>query len=239
MAKVLQELLFNSARDYPNKTAVTFKDQKITYQELDRECTTIAQNLLPLLTKENQNIGILIDKSPDALAAILGVLWTGCCYIPLDPLGPQERTSLIINDCTLEILISTSSKIDQIRNIQKNCPNLKHIILLDRKDSEIGKDLKFKGKSSDLAYTLYTSGSTGTPKGVMITQAAALSFVEWAAEYIQVKQDDCLSAHAPFHFDLSIFDIFVAIKAGASIHIVPHGLSVFPNSLADHHVIHS
>jgi L-proline---[L-prolyl-carrier protein] ligase len=85
---------------------------------------------------------------------------------------------------------------------------------------------------TDLAYILYTSGSTGTPKGVMISHRNSLGFVEWVADTFEVSPDDRLSSHAPLHFDLSILDIFVAMKSGASLALVPDGTSTFPIRLA-------
>jgi amino acid adenylation domain-containing protein len=85
---------------------------------------------------------------------------------------------------------------------------------------------------TDLAYILYTSGSTGTPKGVMISHRNSLGFVEWVADTFEVSPDDRLSSHAPLHFDLSILDVFVAMKSGASLALVPDGTSTFPLRLA-------
>ena len=84
----------------------------------------------------------------------------------------------------------------------------------------------------DLAYILFTSGSTGTPKGVMLSHLNALTFVNWSVATFGITAEDRLSNHAPFNFDLSVFDIFVAIKAGAAISLVPEGLSVFPPQLS-------
>ena len=84
----------------------------------------------------------------------------------------------------------------------------------------------------DLAYILFTSGSTGTPKGVILSHLNALTFVNWSVATFGITAADRLSNHAPFNFDLSVFDIFVAIKAGAAISLVPEGLAVFPLQLA-------
>src|SRR2546429_7698195 len=84
----------------------------------------------------------------------------------------------------------------------------------------------------DLAYILFTSGSTGTPKGVMLSHLNALTFVNWGFDTFAITAQDRLSNHAPFNFDLSVFDIFVAVKAGAAISLVPEGLAVYPMELS-------
>jgi amino acid adenylation domain-containing protein len=88
------------------------------------------------------------------------------------------------------------------------------------------------GLETDPAYLLYTSGSTGTPKGVILSHRNALTFVDWAADSLEVGPDDRLSNHAPHHFDLSVFDIYAASRSGACVVLVPDAVSPFPMDLA-------
>ena len=89
--------------------------------------------------------------------------------------------------------------------------------------------------TTDLAYILYTSGSTGRPKGVMLSHQNALTFIEWCAEEFQVRSDDHLSNHAPLHFDLSVFDVYNAIKAGATVYMVPEETATVPGEPGEVH----
>jgi amino acid adenylation domain-containing protein len=83
----------------------------------------------------------------------------------------------------------------------------------------------------DLAYILYTSGSTGKPKGVCISNRNALAFIDWATEELNATSTDRFSNHAPFHFDLSVLDLYSAFRAGAAVCLIPDGMSYVPKKL--------
>jgi len=255
MSNLLHNLLRKSEELYPEKTVARFKNKTISYKKLNSLSDRLASCLISKGDKVGGRVGVYMDKSIDALTAIFGILKTGACYVPLDPMAPPERQLQIIIDCSLEYLIISSKKFFQIRQILQSRNPLKYIFILDIskdecqecisgvsvvfKDEIWGSKISFSEvqrkqiKDSNLAYIFYTSGSTGQPKGVMISHKASLAFVNWAYRCFNVNSDDNVSSHSSFHFDLSIFDIFVTIKAGATICIVSQGLSAFPKSLAD------
>jgi amino acid adenylation domain-containing protein len=249
MNGLLHSLLEKSSRLYPEKIAVTYDNERISYRQLNLLSDQLSACLIEHGVKTGSRVGIYLDKSIDAVVVILGILKSGACYVPLDPCSPPARLEMIIKDCSFKYLVTSSKKTSFLKQLpKKNKPHYLFFMDTERKgyqDELSGVKPVFKEelartrskksrpvKASDLAYILYTSGSSGRPKGVMITHKASLAFVDWACGYLGVTQADHLSAHAPFHFDLSIFDIFVAFKAGATLHIVPQGISAFANSLA-------
>lgn len=252
---LLHELLIESASIYPNKIAVSFRNEKLSYNELHMLSDKLSFCCIQSGAGPGERVGIYIDKSVDAVVAIFGILKSGSCYVPLDPMASLERQILIINDCSLKYLITSSRKFSQLQRKLQHITSLKYVFIVDVareeykehiqgitlffKDDIFGMQASNSGKSRvqvterDLAYILYTSGSTGQPKGVMISHNAALAFINWAYKTFNIQSNEIVSSHAPFHFDLSIFDIFVSIKAGATICLVPHGLSSFPKSVVD------
>jgi len=255
MSSPLSNLLKRSTKLHPEKIAIRCKDEEVSYERFnllsDRLCTTLVHQGV----KVGDRVGIYLDKSVEALLAIFGILKSGACYVPLDPLAPVERQLFVIEDCSLEYLITSSKKLPQIRQILKSPNPLRYLFVMDiKREGDEGRmegvPLLFKDEilestptiskepleeitDEHLAYILYTSGSTGRPKGVMISHQASLAFIDWADRCFKVRPEDRISSLAPFHFDLSIFDIFATIKAAATICVVPQGLSSFPKSLAN------
>ncbi|MFA5336885.1 MAG: AMP-binding protein, partial [Candidatus Omnitrophota bacterium] len=254
MSYLLHELLRDSAAKSGQKTAIKFQKEEISYNKFNSLSDCLASKLSEIGVGAGDRVGIYIDKSIEAVIAIFGILKTGAAYVPLDPLSPASRIKLIIENCGIEHVVSSSKKTDSLKQIISAGSPLKYIFLLDAEKSvAIENNLtgvniiyssqiwehKAQGFKSNkinntaTAYILYTSGSTGIPKGVVISHRASLAFVNWAKDCVQLTSNDNVSSHAPFHFDLSVFDIYATFMAGATLHLVPQGLSVFPRSLAD------
>lgn len=244
MAHLLQQLLAESAKAYADKPAVWARGRSMTYRELE-ECSNQLAHLLRLRgVEKGDRVGLLFPKCVESIVSMLGVLKAGGVYVPLDPQAPADRVSYIIANCGIRILITNAERRAMLGH--KALSTIEHSILVDGTDND--RDAiawtqlaEFPAThapavstvETDLAYILYTSGSTGHPKGVMITHRNALTFVEWCAEEFRVRSDDRLSNHAPLHFDLSVFDIYNALKAGATVYLVTEDLAPFPTSLAE------
>jgi len=256
MGYLLQHLLERSARHMPEREAVRMGALALTYGELDRAADRLAACLVRLGLRPGDRVGLHVAKSVDAITAICGVLKAGGVYVPLDPVAPGARLGYILKDCGVRIVLSgpEESRRGRTEPIVEAADPLEAVVVVGEEGeaprglparrvvrwrdalSDVAEAAPCTGNptiDTDLAYILYTSGSTGEPKGVMISHRNALTFVDWCADKFRIAPEDRLSNHAPFHFDLSIFDVFVALKCGASVHPVPEGLSTFPMRLAE------
>lgn len=247
MAYILQQLLTRSASRYPEKTAVSARQRSLTYRELDERSTQLAHLLQQRGLKKGDRVGIFFPKSVESLVCMFGVLKAGGVYVPLDPQAPAERIGYIIGNCGIRVLLTTKERRAVLA--AEVLDALDYCVMTDDSGANgSGNKIvpwamlgEFPSATApqvmltetDLAYILYTSGSTGRPKGVMLSHQNALTFVEWCAEKFQVRAEDRLSNHAPLHFDLSVFDVYNAIEAGATLYLVTEDLALFPTTLAN------
>jgi amino acid adenylation domain-containing protein len=169
---------------------------------------------------------------------LFGALKAGAAYVPVDAGAPGRRNLQIITDCTVRVLIADGPRAERLRSESGRA--LKVLAELDGLRPWTPGLVVLEGSSeqednkpwSELAYILYTSGSTGQPKGVMHTHSSALSFVDWCTREFAPTSHDRFSSHAPFHFDLSILDLFVPIQHGATIVLIGEELGKQPLNLA-------
>lgn len=244
MAYILQQLLTKSAEVYPDKAAVWARGRSITYRELEERSNQLAHLLRQRGVEKGDRVGLFFPKCVESVVSMLGILKAGGVYVPLDPLAPADRISYMIGNCGIRILITNAERRAALApetagtlqccvltEGQGNNHDLVAWALLAEYPATHAPQVTLV--ETDLAYILYTSGSTGHPKGVMLTHRNALTFVEWCAEEFRVHAEDRLSNHAPLHFDLSVFDIYNTLKAGATVYLVTEDLALFPASLVE------
>lgn len=251
---LLQHLLRHSTEHHPDNVAVVFKDASVTYAQLDRQSDRVALTLQQSGIGTGDRVGILLAKSIEQIVALFGILKSGAIYVPIDPAAPAGRMDYMIRHCDISCLITTAGSLRALLTHSGGEAAITTALVVgkdDGKGSFKNIAVKYLHAASEAsavasefqpvdmsdtcpAYILHTSGSTGNPKGVAISHLNALTFIDMAADYFNITSADRLCNHAPLHFDLSVFDIFVAIKCGATIVLLPEMLSTFPVKLAEY-----
>jgi len=233
---LIHELLDRSAQTHPQRIAVEEDEgAAITYENLAALSNQLRDRLYHLGVRPRDRVGIYLRKSIDAVAAIFGVLKAGAAYVPVDPGAPAARNAYILKDCSVKVVVLEKGFEDRLRNefgradetppflpLEGAGSGLPLRQTLDRLQEQDQAPVAETAILSldDLAYILYTSGSTGKPKGVMLSHRNAVSFIDWCSEVFEPHENDRFSSHAPFHFDLSILDLFVPLKHGATLVLI-------------------
>jgi amino acid adenylation domain-containing protein len=246
MAYLLQQLSSESAMRRPDGVAVSARGQSLTYAQLEAMSNRLAHLFRDRGVKRGDRVGLFFPKSVQSVACMLGALKAGAMYVPIDPQAPPARVAYITRNCEINCLVTTKAGASALE--VGGVKDMRTRLLTDASVSETSAHSGLvpwealdafadtspaaMGVETDLAYILYTSGSTGVPKGVMISHRNALTFVDWCATAFAVRPNDRLSNHAPLHFDLSVFDIYNALLAGATVHMVDSDTAVFPASMA-------
>jgi amino acid adenylation domain-containing protein len=245
---VLHQLLDDSARVRPDHTAVEEPGNgMITYGQLAALSDRLRDRLHRLGVGPVDRVGIYMRKSIDAVVAIFGILKTGAAYVPVDPNAPAARNAYILNNCSVKAVLVENRFVERLQAEIEQLGVTPAFVLLEGAgggrplkkilELENGKDpasptQSIIGSPDDLAYILYTSGSTGKPKGVMLSHRNAISFISWASDAFKPHSADRFSSHAPLHFDLSILDVFLSMKHGATLVLIGEEIGKDPARLA-------
>lgn len=248
MAYLLQHLLTESAARLPEQEAIRYEGKGLNYGDLDRLSNQVARTLQSAGVRRGDRVGIYVHKSHASIVSLFGILKAGGVYVPLDPNAPAKRLAYISRNCDLKVLLTSTEQLTNMPQLFSESARFETLVLTDdqqRDDVSLPESIQVLSWNgvlaqddrpmesvgvieTDLAYILYTSGSTGDPKGVMISHRTIFTFINWCYETFHMSPKDRVTSHAPLHFDLSTFDIFATIKAGATVVLVPEKLSIFP-----------
>ena len=217
-AKCIHQLFEERVESDGEAIALVFKQQQLTYHELNERSNHLANHVLTLGVKPDDLVGILLDRSVETIVSILAILKAGAAYLPLDLAYPPERLSFMLENAQVSILLTRTALVDQlpIDRLQ--------VICLDTDWNEIAKSRPTNPQrsvqSTNLAYVMYTSGSTGQPKGVCVTHQGVVRLVT-ATNYVDFSPDRVFLQLAPIAFDASTFEIWGSLLNGAKLVLFP------------------
>ena len=210
----IHELFEAQVRQRPTAIAVKFTGQQFTYQELNQGSNQLARYLQKLGVRAAMPVGICLERTAEAIAAMLAVLKAGGAYVPLDPADPAERLHFLLEDAGITVVLTQKNWVDSLQTDKTT------VICLEQEWGAIAQEsdqnLSTHCTAAQLAYVIYTSGSTGTPKGVRVPHRAVNRLV-CETNYVQIESGDKVAQVATLAFDAATFEIWGALLNGAQI----------------------
>jgi amino acid adenylation domain-containing protein len=227
----LHELVSDQASIAPDAVAVEFREQQLTYAQLDARANQLAHHLLGLGVGPEVLVGICVERSLEMVIGLLGILKAGGAYVPIDPDYPAERQQYMLSHSKAPVLITQQT-------LRGRLPlGGASVVCLDRDSSKIAAMAEqapaLRSDPEQLAYVIYTSGSTGKPKGVQISHRALVNFLVTMQQEPGLTANDVLVAVTTLSFDIAGLELFLPLITRARVVIAPAETSSDPGGLAE------
>ncbi|KIO77523.1 hypothetical protein TH53_08765 [Pedobacter lusitanus] len=217
--KTLVNLFASAAAQYPEEIALIYADQRLTYGELDERSNQLGHYLRAAGVREDTVVPICIERSPEMIIGILGILKSGGAYAPIDPDYPRERVNFMLADTDARIVIGNENS----RSLLAHQVNIRMISMdgdLERINQESAEPVLTDLRSDHLGYVIYTSGSTGQPKGVMVEHRNVVNMITDRQELLKVVPGDRIAAFTNYTFDPFVEQLFLALLHGAGLVLI-------------------
>lgn len=208
------QILHETAAEYPLKTAIDFYNQTVTYSELEEKSNQLAGYLIAKGSQLEDIIGVYLDRSPEMVIVLLGILKAGAAYLPLDPEYPKDRIEYMLKDSNAKLLF-TNQRLQG--SIDTSCIEEPIEEIWKVLDSFSPKYPEINTSGQSLAYILYTSGSTGNPKGVQIEHHSLTNFLLSMQTAPGIQSDDRVLGITTISFDIAALELYLPLVSGATL----------------------
>lgn len=234
MPTLLHQLLFDSAKQDVNSPAIVHKKNTWSYHQLEQLVYQQTLALQGVHLKPQQRVAVYLPKQIETVTSYLAIAKAAGVFVPVNPVLKAAQVAYILNDCNVQILITSKSRLESLAPVLENCPDLHTIILTENETPQLNPALSqavlgwqdFLRAAdqhaitpsiidADMAAILYTSGSTGKPKGVVLSHRNIVTGAKSVSEYLNIAAADRLLAVLPFSFDYGLNQLTASLIKGA------------------------
>jgi amino acid adenylation domain-containing protein len=227
-ANCIHELFEARVRHTPDKIALEFEEQRLSYAGLNERANRLAHALRAAGAEPGMPVGVCLERSHHMIVALLAILKTGAAYVPLDPAYPAERIKFMREDARLSLIVSQEKLLHRLPMLDG--AGAARVLSVDGDtpviDAQSADNPAVPVSPAALAYVIYTSGSTGTPKGVAIEHRNVAVLIGWAGDTYGSEELDGVLASTSICFDLSVFEILVPLCLGGTVLLVENVLQL-------------
>src|SRR5262249_8165929 len=216
----LHQMFESRAAACPERVAVVFEDQHLSYAALDARAEESALELRRQGAGAEVVVGLCVERSLEMVVGMLGILKAGGAYLPLDPSYPRERLAYMLEDSQAELLLIQRSVAEKLPSHEGR------VLYLDRPlgcEPGTGMAERAPASAQNLAYVIYTSGSSGRPKGVMIPHEAIVNRLPWIIHQLPLREEDAVLQKTALSFDASVWELFAPLLSGARLVVARPG----------------
>ncbi|HEX7333134.1 MAG TPA: amino acid adenylation domain-containing protein [Pyrinomonadaceae bacterium] len=227
-AVCMHELFEAHAAQSPESPAISFDGFHLPYGKVNERANRVAHHLRSLGVGPEQRVAVMLDRTPDLVIAILGILKAGAAYLPLDPSYPQERLAFMLQDAGAQVVVTEQALVDRwLLDSQATLVCLDDQVIATAANTNLAE---VGVKPENAAYVIYTSGSTGRPKGVVVTHENVWRLMEVTRDDFQFDSSDVWTLFHSVSFDFSVWELWGPLAFGGRLVVVPYWVSREPES---------